>query len=114
MKKTIALLLCLILCAFAVVGCSSESPYVGKWTCTSMEISGIIIDGEIPNSMTVTFDSDGTGEMAVEGEGSTGFTWEEVSGGVKIDDTYEVYTFNYEDGKLVWDFDGTIFTYEQL
>ena len=64
MKKTLTMVVSILLIAVLLVGCSAKSKLVGKW---EMEESGI--------TMTFTFEKDGKGSMEAFGQ-SEDFEWE--------------------------------------
>ena len=113
MKKTLAIILVLILALSCVVlaGCGGggsnesttppeDSQYIGTWQATKTQIGDEIEDigdtlGEKP--FIITLNADGTASVDYE-EGAADGTWKETKDGFKIEGGDTDLKFKYEDG----------------
>ncbi len=107
MKKTIALLSCLLILAScaALAGCGKQdltnSKYLGTWVATKATLldEETPIDEAIPGGMTMKLNPDGTAVVSSK-DGDSNCTWKETSKGIKFSGDMKVKA-NAEGDELV-------------
>jgi major membrane immunogen (membrane-anchored lipoprotein) len=101
MKKTVKMMIAVMLCGIVMVACGGGADYTGTYEA---EILGL--------KLGMTLNADGTATAITNGEVKTGYSWEAakqngkvvITYGTKRDDgqfTSNQTAFIYEDGKLV-------------
>ena len=117
MKKQIAaVLMVLILTVVALAGCGGggeQSPVVGEWKMTTIEVSGITMDmeefiaatGQEDVNMSLTIEEDGNFSMDIAGQQTEG-TWEYEEPVCTLTAEGESIEADYSDGKIVIDLEG--------
>lgn len=113
MKKILALASMVALALTCLVACGedmSDSPYLGDWTATTAEYSGIElgVSDVLGGDMTFTLESNGDCVLDVAGEEYNG-KWAETETGVILDDEFDV-TITGEQG--VMEYDGVTFHFQ--
>ena len=112
--KSMALFLVVVIMMMGLTACGedmSDSPYVGTWSATTAEYSGIemgvaeILGGEFDLTLT----EKGKATVNIAGEEDSG-KWEESANGFLIDGELE---FVMEGNVAVLDYDGVILKFEQ-
>ena len=117
MKKILAVFCCLAVIGACVLatGCGtdmSDSKYLGKWTATTGEYSGIKMGVEdiLGGEFSFTLNADGTVDLKVIDQEESG-KWSETDNGIQIEGDEEL-TFQDVDGTLVLDYSGVKLTFE--
>ena len=92
MKKTLAILCCLVVAVTGIVltGCGgdkyADSPYVGTWNATVAETSGMELKvKDVLGEFKLTNEADGSCTVVLKGDESKG-TWEPTEKGFTVDD----------------------------
>ena len=104
---------CVLMTACGGSSKNADSKYLGKWTATKAEYSGIemgveeILGGEF--SFTLTEDGKVTVKIVDEEESGK---WEETDSGVQFDGDEDM-TFTDQDGALTLDYQGVLLTFEK-
>lgn len=113
MKKKLLVALCIFALSFTFAACGgkdmSGSPYLGTWTATTGEYSGIEISLESALGGPFIFDlgDNGKCKMTVAGEEETG-SWDETEDGFIVEDTL---TFTVDGDNAFLDYEGVIITF---
>lgn len=102
----------LLMLSLAACGGSDmkDSPYVGVWTATTAEMSGISlsVDTVLGGDMTLTLDPNGKATLTIAGDSQTG-KWKETDDGFSVDDDFTMYV----DGNTGYmDYDGVRLNFE--
>lgn len=112
-KKILPVILCVIMAAVCLAGCGSnaklaDSKYVGTWTGTTVEYSGMQMElaSIFPDGFTIEFTAEGKVTLDVSGDKTSG-KWDETENGVIIDPgTDNEVELQDQDGNLVISYDG--------
>ena len=106
MKKTLALVLSLILMSACLLACGSGSSepvsIPGTWKLSKAKVNGITLPAnQLGFEMSFTFNEDGSASMLYEGETTDGLTWRQDGDVVKLG-AYgiDLYDFTF-DGKTL-------------
>lgn len=106
MKKILACMLAVLMLA-ALVACGSKgsgssSPLAGTWKLTKARVSGVEVTAEqMGQSISFTFNADGTATMTANGESQDGLNWELKDDVVKLSvQGMNLYDLNYDGSTL--------------
>lgn len=115
MKKIIAIAACLIVALFCLAGCGKDmsgSPYLGTWSATVAEYSGLEMSVEsiLGGEFTLTLEDDGGCTLSIAGEEDSG-SWDETEKGFNVEDEFDFIVA--EDGIATLDYDGIILSFEK-
>ena len=91
----------------------SDSKYLGKWTATQAEYSGVKMSVKdiLGGDFTFTLKEDGTVDMKIINDEQSG-KWNETEDGIQIDGDEDM-TFVDQDGALVLTYTGVTITFEK-
>lgn len=118
MKKMIrrfAAVFAVVAMVFAFSACGgtdmSGSPYLGTWSATSAEYSGIEMSVEniIGGEFTLTLNDDGSCDFSIAGETESG-DWTETESGFNVEDEFD---FAVDGDIAVMDYDGISICFER-
>ncbi|MGI6212038.1 MAG: hypothetical protein ACOYJJ_05620 [Anaerovoracaceae bacterium] len=107
-KKRVMILAVAALAVFLAVflaGCGEKyagSKYVGTWAANKAVVSGVEVDvSDVIGDVQFALKADGTVELKMDGETSTG-NWEETKKGIKMTDSSDSsLNFTYKEGKYL-------------
>lgn len=106
MKKTLALVLALVLMSACLLACSSGSSepveIPGTWNLSKAKASGITLPAsQLGFEMSFTFNEDGSATMLYDGETTDGLTWKQDGDVIKLGAYgYDLYDLAF-DGKTL-------------
>lgn len=91
--------------AVFLAGCGEKyagSKYVGTWAANKAVVSGVEVDvSDVIGDVQFALKADGTVELKMDGETSTG-NWEETKKGIKMTDSSDSsLNFTYKEGKYL-------------
>lgn len=112
--KKVAVVLAVLVVVFGLASCGTDmsgSPYLGTWSATTAEYSGIEISVEsiVGGEFTVTLEDDGGCTLNIAGEEKSG-KWSEIDGGFNVEDEFD---FIVDGDKASMDYDGTTMNFER-
>ena len=101
MKKTSLCLLCILLAMTILAGCGkkTDSPYVGKWVCTTISYEEVQMNAaDLFGEETPTLDLLANGKMKLQmGEDKSSGTWEDDAGKIVIYDKTDAYSLGVDE-----------------
>ena len=106
MKKTLALVLALVLMSACLLACSSGSSepveIPGTWNLSKAKANGITVPASsLGFEMSFTFNADGSASMFYDGETTDDLTWRQDGDVIKLGVSgYDLYDFTF-DGKTL-------------
>lgn len=112
--KKVAVVLAVLVVVLGLASCGADmsgSPYIGIWSATTAEYSGIEMSVEsiIGGEFTVTLEDDGGCTLNIAGEENTG-KWSEIDGGFNVADEFD---FIVDGDVATMDYDGIIMNFER-
>lgn len=115
--KTVLILALVSLIALAAASCGekyADSKYLGTWKADSAEVKGIALSVEqILGDFTLKLKADGTSEVVINGEKSSG-DWEETDNGFKLKDGKDELVFKKTaERKVKLEYQGMYITLEK-
>ena len=118
--KKIKVMICMCICilaigAFAACGNEySDSEFLGKWKCTTGEMSGVEINAdEVLGGFTLELEDDGTAKTTIAGSSAKG-EWEPEGDGFVIKSDNEELKFKKaEDGAVKVEYQGVTINFEK-
>lgn len=115
MKKKLTIALAVLAMCFALAACGgtdmSDSPYLGKWTATTADYSGIEMSVEsiLGGEFSFTLNDNGKCDVTVAGESDSG-KWTETEDGFNVLDEFD---FTVDGDLAVLDYSGITLYFER-